>query len=368
MKIRGFITHKKGEKFADCQDRFKINVETRSIAVSDGMTQSIFSGKWADILVSAYTDNSWNPSQDMSGLSQEWEKYAKREVDRPEKEENVRRRLQNNLARKNGAGATLLGVKFQENRWSGYVLGDSCLVIVNNCQKLKILSSRKDNKFDNYPEYFDSYNTMKGEPRSIHGELTSQDNVLLFVTDAIAEFLNRNQGRSEYVDEILKLDSHDAYENLISGWRKDGMHDDDCTVLIVEYDGSCEFDIAHEDNIEDLRNNETERSSISVGVEKERGQEKEIREGKEPERFECNGCQREESIMNDSTEYKSVQEVSSFSEIWEKTLEKINELQSLMDNLQSLIPTNVSEKFKKKKRNLKSALKGISQIVGKLEK
>ena len=41
MKIRAFITHKKTEHFQDCQDRFCVNADTKSAAVSDGMSQSI---------------------------------------------------------------------------------------------------------------------------------------------------------------------------------------------------------------------------------------------------------------------------------------------------------------------------------------
>lgn len=42
MEIRAFITHKKAESFSDCQDRFSINPDTKSVAVSDGMSQSFF--------------------------------------------------------------------------------------------------------------------------------------------------------------------------------------------------------------------------------------------------------------------------------------------------------------------------------------
>ena len=50
MDIRAFITHKKAETFSDCQDRFSINSDTKSVAVSDGMSQSFFQKIWAEIL------------------------------------------------------------------------------------------------------------------------------------------------------------------------------------------------------------------------------------------------------------------------------------------------------------------------------
>ena len=51
MKIRAFITHKKAEHFNDCQDRFSINADTKSVALSDGMSQSWQQKIWAQLLV-----------------------------------------------------------------------------------------------------------------------------------------------------------------------------------------------------------------------------------------------------------------------------------------------------------------------------
>lgn len=47
MKIRAFITHKLSEHYSECQDRFCINRDNHAIAVSDGMSQSVFPDYWA---------------------------------------------------------------------------------------------------------------------------------------------------------------------------------------------------------------------------------------------------------------------------------------------------------------------------------
>ena len=51
MRIKAFITHKDKERFSDCQDRFRVNKDTKSIALADGMSQSIFQKIWAQLLV-----------------------------------------------------------------------------------------------------------------------------------------------------------------------------------------------------------------------------------------------------------------------------------------------------------------------------
>ena len=73
MKIRAFITHKKAETYKDCQDRFCINPETKSLAVSDGVSQSIFPGIWAEMLVYEYANKNWCPNHESAKeLAVEW--------------------------------------------------------------------------------------------------------------------------------------------------------------------------------------------------------------------------------------------------------------------------------------------------------
>ena len=55
MKISAFITHKKSERYSDCQDRFSVNKDTKSIAVSDGMSQSYQQKIWASLLTESFT-------------------------------------------------------------------------------------------------------------------------------------------------------------------------------------------------------------------------------------------------------------------------------------------------------------------------
>ena len=74
MIVRAFITHKQAELFADCQDRFGVNQDTKSIAVSDGMGSTWQQKKWAQLLVDTYKySTDWSPSNDtIRPLCQEW--------------------------------------------------------------------------------------------------------------------------------------------------------------------------------------------------------------------------------------------------------------------------------------------------------
>jgi len=260
MIIRAFITHKQAELFADCQDRFGVNSDTKSIAVSDGMSDSWHQKIWAQLLVDTYTDSSdWFPSiQAIRPLCQTW--HAKvadfiqnlKETNAPE---NMIYRNERNFAEGRSAGATFVGIRFNGKEWKGSVLGDSCLIEWDGTG-VSISTSQDTETFDNRPDYFDSNASKEGKgiPKPIEGILT-EGKCLLLVSDPFSDFLLEHSKQGDvamYVHQLLSLSSHDEFETLVSEWRNEGMHNDDTTLVIVEYDKSEDFSITHQDNIVEM--------------------------------------------------------------------------------------------------------------------
>lgn len=257
MVIRAFITHKQAELFSDCQDRFGINPDTKSIAVSDGMGSTWQQKIWAQLLVDTYTDSTdWYPSNEtIKPLCQKWRvKVADfihnlKETNAPE---NMIYRNERNFAEGRSAGATFVGIRFNGKEWSGSVLGDSCLIEWDG-DEAKFNTSQDSETFDSYPDYFDSDAAKegKGVPKPIEGSLT-EGKYLLLVSDPFSDFLleHSKQGNiAMYVQQLLSLASHDDFETLVCEWRKEGMHNDDTTLVIVEYDNSDALTITHRDDI-----------------------------------------------------------------------------------------------------------------------
>lgn len=257
MKIKGFITHKIAEKYEDCQDYFAINTEKGRLAISDGMSQSIFPQWWAEELVCAYVDNAWVPSQnDLESLREKWNRRVHGFLEAQKQEGKPTWMLENCLIEKRGAGATLCGVCFEnETDWKGYVLGDSCLIEVASNNKIVKLERSKEEAFNNNPDYFDSIVGGKGNVKKIQGSL-EEGVKLLLVTDALAEFLytQKEKGNeAEYVHQLLQLESHDEFCRLIENWRvSNHLHNDDTTLLIVEYDGNLSLNVTIADNLMEL--------------------------------------------------------------------------------------------------------------------
>lgn len=262
MKIRAFITHKKAETFVDCQDRFGINETTKSIAVSDGMSQSWQQKRWAQLLVDAYTESEdWIPNQEsIKPLCGQWHKQVVEYIDylkNSNAKENIIYRNERNLAEGRSAGATFVGIRFYGKEWKGYILGDSCLIEWNG-ENAAFYTSQVVESFDNHPDYFDSniFNEGKGTPVCQCGVLDN-NSCLFLVSDPFSDYLlelSKLGDITEYIQQLLKLSSHEEFEVLVDGWRKAGMHNDDTTLVIVEPDDSDIFsiDISMLDDIEKL--------------------------------------------------------------------------------------------------------------------
>ena len=277
MKIKGFITHKQAEKYEDCQDYFAIKKEKGRLAISDGMSQSIFPQWWAEELVHAYVDNDWIPNQnDLESLREKWKERVYGFLESQKQVGKPTWMLENCLTEKQGAGATFCGICLEtETKWEGYILGDSCLIEVDPNDKIVKFERSKEEAFNNNPDYFDSIIGGKGNVKEMQGSLDAGSKLLL-VTDALAEFLytQKEKGNeAEYIHQLLQLESHDEYCELIENWRDSkNLHNDDTTLLIVEYDGSSSINISFEDNLMELKNKEdipiNNSGIISVEAEK----------------------------------------------------------------------------------------------------
>lgn len=270
MKIRAYITHKLEENNSDCQDYFHINSERRKIAISDGVSQSIFSAKWAQMLVKAYTDSdSEDISTQLPSLQKRWLDFAQSELEKLEKEGESTWMLENCLTEKQGAAATFCGIKIADDgSWNGYALGDSCLLeIAENNSILHFYPSVKED-FGNSPDYFDSFTEGKGKLCKISGKI-SVGQKLLLVTDPFGELLYNRKKKgleSSYVSMLLSLNSYEDFLTLVDELRtKENMHNDDSTLVVVENDGQSTFEI-EETTLEQLLKND-EKQVLKNGKE-----------------------------------------------------------------------------------------------------
>jgi len=258
MKIKAFITHKKAEHFIDCQDRFSVNIDTKSIALSDGMGSTWQQKIWADLLVKTYTESeNWLPEKEsIKELCTKWKTSVLDFIEKLKKDnapQNIIYRNERNLAEGKSAGATFVGIRFSETSWKGTVLGDSCLISWDG-KKTLFFTSQKGDVFDSYPDYFDSNSLKegKGEPKPIEGEI-SKGTTLFLVSDPFSEFLLKQHKENkikDYITQLIDISSHDQFESLVSEWREKGMHNDDTTLTIICPSTDSKMEIETIDDIE----------------------------------------------------------------------------------------------------------------------
>lgn len=258
MKIKAFITHKKAEHYSNCQDRFCISKDGLIIALSDGMTSNtLYPEIWAGLLTESYVKSKGKWDDEILSLCrQDWDKavHDKLEERKAKGDRNVWR-LENSIAMKQSAGATLCGICIDGNaRWIGHVIGDSTIIECKN-NKIERICTSEDKPFDNYPDYLDSISKGRGEIKEFNGSI-DENSFLLLVSDPFSEFFDKQKENStKYLEEILSLDSHEDFLKLVEDWRLQGMHNDDSTLIIIQY--SKENDVK-QDDIEDLIKKEKE--------------------------------------------------------------------------------------------------------------
>lgn len=262
MRISAFITHKKSERYSDCQDRFSVNKDTKSIAVSDGMSQSYQQKIWAALLAEAFTSGELLTitEEKLDSLRALWHQRVLDFIENlktiPGQEYLVRMNL-NSVAQRKSAAATLLGVRFDGYKWEGDVLGDSCLIELDDKNAVIAIHSSQDKEFDNYPDFFDSTTIglkQKGDVRHICGELKPGHKMLLVsdpFSDIIQDFKN---GKIDLdVNELLNIKTHEEFCGLVERWRAEkGMTNDDSTLVIVTHDCSEDFNVVQMDDINAL--------------------------------------------------------------------------------------------------------------------
>lgn len=252
MKIRAYITHKAKERITDCQDRFAVNKETKIVAVSDGVSQSIFPDYWAELLVNHYSQFGTLTNDERINLCDLWTQKVRKYIDDEKAKGNNPWRTESNLDEGLSAGATLCGVKFEDtDKWYCDIIGDSCLIKVDADNDIEILSS-EDKKFDNEPDYLDSHPNKKGRGQFVnyHGTI-SESKKLILVSDPFSDFFYKHKSEApQLIQQILNINTHEDFTFLVDDWRLKGMKGDDSTIVIVEWDNSSEFNIAYMDEIE----------------------------------------------------------------------------------------------------------------------
>lgn len=282
MRIRAFITHKAKERIMNCQDRFAVNTETKIVAISDGVSQSIFPDYWAELLVTHFCKFGTLTEQERIALCNLWVQRVQNYISEEKAKGNNPWRTESNLCEGISAGATLCGVKFEDaDKWYCSVIGDTCLITVDANYDIEIFSS-EDKNFDNEPDYLDSHPRKQGRGnfKTFFGTISDSEKLIL-VSDPFSDFFYKHKSEaSQFIRQILNVESHEEFTALVDNWRLLGMKGDDSTIIIVEWDNSSDLNIVAMDNIHEMIDKENNDIKSETNLEQPEKAQENLKEEK----------------------------------------------------------------------------------------
>lgn len=314
VTIKGYITHKETEKYADCADRYAVNTRNNRFAIADGVSKSFFPDYWADILVNHFVALEKDNSLSINECQAEWLKKVKEKIDTPD----IKWYTKNAFIKQEPGLATFVGLRFEKGRWFATALGDSFLFFVSNgnmgFDKWVKLSSKSDPVvFDSFPDYFSSRNKQHGEAKNIDG-YALETGTFYLMTDALSEWVFNQKEKA--IEEIRKWHSQEEFERSIAELRSlNVLNNDDSAILIIEIE---------EDGKTVLTYEKEKIQRLSELIENEKSIEEEIENKKESfveeAKTEIANKKAESRILSDNEDYKEKVEIdNTYTELSQNT-------------------------------------------------
>ena len=329
INIRGYITHKESEKYSDCADRYAVSTKNNHFAIADGVSKSFYPDYWADILVSNFVALEKGTELSIEKCQSEWLERVKEKVNAPD----VKWYTANAFNKQIPGLATLVTLRFENNKWFASALGDSFLFFVPKekigfDEWVKLSSKPEPVVFDSYPDYYSSRKEQHGETKRIENDLT--EGTFYLMTDALSEWVFSK--KEEAVSEINeKWHSQEEFERSIAELRSlKVLNDDDSAILIIEIEDDGSAKLAYE---------KEEIQSLDELVEKEKSTESGISVDKEEDFIEEIKVNiKDEKILKENTRKKIT--------LSEKTIKSIKkELKKLSEENQKKVLINLCEQY-----------------------
>lgn len=220
------------------EDQFQVSEDLRTFAVSDGATHSLYARLWARCLVERYCE------EPGTAITPDWLKPA---AFRFFKAMDINALPWHAIAKLNeGTFATLAGLLLSPNgcELDGLVIGDSCIVLWSPGTEPIFFPpyTTEDLQLDPYLlSTLADLNeaSLLGSHRIGPLALPPGLTIAALMTDAVARwFLEQTAtaGMQAPLDRLLACQSHEDFSDLVDCARiNEGMKNDDCTLVVVEF-------------------------------------------------------------------------------------------------------------------------------------
>lgn len=252
LTVRHFITSKKEETAADCQDAWNKNEIIGRYAVADGATLSFFPKRWAELLVERFCypqgtslsleEKNWQ--EWIEPIQQEWLEWVSKTV-----QADKTYMLVDRLSKLESALSTFIGIEFNvdEGEWKALILGDSCLFHQSSSGfKSYLLEKLAD--FQYRPKSFASFqkdNPVGGSPE-VKSDKALPGDIFILATDALAKWIvqHKEVGKAkleEALDQLKQIETDEQFNQFVDQARdyKDvRLVNDDVTLMLISVEES----------------------------------------------------------------------------------------------------------------------------------
>jgi hypothetical protein len=245
------------ESPSDCQDSYSLSTERSRVAISDGATQSFYSGLWSQILCNLYCSwpklishsqwNDWNDAARSQWIEEVNNKLEElKEAGKPSWIECL-----NGIKLKKDAFATFIGISLEGSYLHGICIGDSCAMLVRITKKdpdkeeccespsvIRILPGLWQHSFDSRTSGLSSYNSDLHHLPEFFGIPVPVDKNnfrILLMTDALAHYVIDMEKRGvSVVNHLLSLSTQEEFARYVDRCRETGLANDDTTLVVIE--------------------------------------------------------------------------------------------------------------------------------------
>ncbi|BDM83789.1 protein phosphatase 2C domain-containing protein [Acaryochloris marina] len=260
-----FSIPKEGETQENNQDAAFCNDNGTLLAIADGVSSSLFSKEWAQIITKEFCKNSYVSLKDLCEnwycwlhpLQENWRSFYLSKVS------SLPWYAKGSIHKDHGS-ATFLGLKIYKcisgkGYWEAISIGDSCLFqIYPQAKRINSYPQMKSNEFNSISRCASSlpeYNSCL--PYFWSGEY-NQDDYFVLATDAIAQWIVKSLETQSFNEDILRIKSNEKFSKYIFDLRfRKEIHNDDTSIVIT-------FPKIHSGNINSLESNSNKRNKIHI--------------------------------------------------------------------------------------------------------
>jgi hypothetical protein len=222
---------KGGNLQEEYEDACACNISLGRFAISDGASESIFAGEWAQELCESFVADDTKGGKIGPWLEAARSRWQTRVGEQPDVW-HVAEKL------RDGSFATFLGVTVELEEIGGcfraIAVGDSCLFLVRGGRLACAFPVDRAAAFGSRPQLIGSHGESKVRVAAARGDLADGDSLLL-MTDALAEWFLAAQERGGTPWRDLAGLSESGFADWVNVERKERrLKNDDVTLLTIE--------------------------------------------------------------------------------------------------------------------------------------